>query len=180
VSCCWLYNLSQLSTATYAPNIPAVISPSSVKQQECSKRYVWNAMEKNGFEGNKREDCSSMVHTAAGSDGAGGSIAQHEYDAVSMDELRKVGNVGLVEVRRKAVSSILGAIWQNNVSGHLCDHELPWTLQMVKMTADVLFTSCAAIFGDQSAVDALYDFNADIFVGDAITACSWTMSDILG
>jgi hypothetical protein len=54
------------------------------------------------------------------------------------------------------------------------------TLQIVRMTADFLFTSCAAIFGNQTAVDALYNFGADIFVGDAITACSWIMSDILG
>jgi hypothetical protein len=51
---------------------------------------------------------------------------------------------------------------------------------MVRMTADFLFTSCANIFGNQTAVDALYDFEADVFVGDIITACSWIMSDILG
>ena len=51
---------------------------------------------------------------------------------------------------------------------------------MVKMTDDILFHSCAAIFGNQSAVDALYDFGADVFIGDAVTRCSWIMSDILG
>ena len=43
-----------------------------------------------------------------------------------------------------------------------------------------LFGCCARIFGNQIAVDALYDFNADIFIGDSLTSCSWIMSDILG
>lgn len=53
-------------------------------------------------------------------------------------------------------------------------------LQLIKGVEAYLAGCCARIFNNQTAVDALYDFNADIFVGDTVTLCSWAMSDILG
>ena len=137
-----------------------------------------------------------MAPHFAGGSAAGGSVVQLEYDAVSMDELRKVGDVGLIEVRCKAArptgvavphlpsrSSNLQQDPRINVAiTCVSANLLPWPpcSQIVKMTDDILFRSCAAVLGNQTAVDALYDFGADLFIGDAITACSWTMSDILG
>lgn len=55
-----------------------------------------------------------------------------------------------------------------------------WFPQFIKGMEAYLFGCCARIFGNQTAVDALYDFNADILIGDSLTSCSWIMSDILG
>jgi hypothetical protein len=54
------------------------------------------------------------------------------------------------------------------------------TLQLIRRLEEFLFNSCAFVFGNQTAVDALYDFRADILIGDSLSCCSWITSDILG
>ena len=54
------------------------------------------------------------------------------------------------------------------------------TLQLVRRLNQFLFDSCASFLGNQTALNALYDFKADIFIGDALTACAWISSDVLG
>lgn len=44
---------------------------------------------------------------------------------------------------------------------------------------EALMAACGAVAGDQAALDSLYDFGADLFIGDVSTPCSWLLSDML-
>ncbi len=52
-------------------------------------------------------------------------------------------------------------------------------MQMYKDMVRILTDACAAVVGNQTALDALVDWHADVLVGDQSTPCTWILSDLL-